>query len=286
VLLSDAREREEKGDWLLFNMETPRWTEYDYDPMGRISMVTNPDRTFMTKDYSMGRTTIIDANGHKKVEERDVYGRLVKVEEYTGDEAHANFALYATTTYQYDVLGNLLKVTDAKGNQTTIAYDPLSRKTAMSDPDMGNWTYTYDANGNLATQTDAKSQTITFTYDPLNRITKKDYPTGTDIQYYYDQSYGQSCIEYNLIGRLSKVTDASGEEKYCYDKLGRAYKTTKTVNGVDYTIETTYDELGRVDSIRYPDQTPPVYYSYDGGTLDQVAGFATYGREKDKGVRS
>ncbi|MFZ3138668.1 MAG: FG-GAP-like repeat-containing protein, partial [Thermodesulfovibrionales bacterium] len=257
------------------NLETPRWTHYEYDPVGRVTLITKPDLTSMTKSYMQGRTTILDADNHKSVQERDIYGRLVKVEEYKGIFPAAT--LYATTRYEYDTLGNLLKVTDAKNNQTTIAYDTLSRKKSMNDPDMGSWTYTYDANGNLATQTDAKNQTIVFQYDVLNRITKKDYPAGTDVQYYYDQSYGQSCVEYNLIGRLSRVTDVSGEEKYCYDKSGRATKTIKTVNSTDYPVDTEYDELGRVDSIRYPDQYV-VNYLYDaGGNIYQVPGFATYG---------
>ena len=50
--------------------------------------------------------------------------------------------------HQYDVLGNLTNVTDAANNQTTITYDTLSRKTSMTDPDMGYWVYQYDANGN------------------------------------------------------------------------------------------------------------------------------------------
>ena len=35
-----------------------------------------------------------------------------------------------------------------------MTYDGLSRKTAMSDPDIGAWNYGYDNNGNLTSQTD------------------------------------------------------------------------------------------------------------------------------------
>ncbi|MEK7837750.1 MAG: hypothetical protein AAB328_07185, partial [candidate division NC10 bacterium] len=214
-------------------------------------------------------TTLIDANGHQKVEEKNVYGRLIKVEEYTG--VLPSFTLYATTTYQYDVLGNLTKVTDTAGNQTTITYDTLSRKTSMTDPDMGYWIYTYDANGNLISQKDAKNQTILFTYDVLNRVTKKDYPAGTDVLYYYDETTST-----NYKGRLTRVTDASGTEKFYYDKLGRITKTIKTVNSVNYTTETTYDALSRTTSIKYPDNEI-VSYTYDtGGNLSQITSYATY----------
>jgi len=257
--------------------ETAVWTQYSYDPVGRVKDVRNSDNTVISKRYMQGRTTLIDANAHVKVQETDIHGRLIKVEEYSGTDP--GMTLYATTTYKYDILGNLTDVDDAAEpthNHTVIHYDTLSRKDWMIDPDMGEWHYEYDANGNLKKQTDAKLQMIYFQYDALNRITLKDYQTGTDVQYYYDQSYGQSCMQYNLTGRLSKVTDASGEEKYCYDKRGRTIKSIKTVNSTDYAIETEYDQLGRPYSIRYPDNYM-VYYLYDsGGNIQQVPGFATY----------
>ncbi|MEK6528127.1 MAG: RHS repeat-associated core domain-containing protein, partial [Nitrospirota bacterium] len=250
-------------------IETPRWTNFGYDPIGRVTVIMNPDRTYVTKSYMKGRTTLKDANKHQKIEEKDVYGRLIKVEEYTG--VAPSVTLYATTTYQYDVLGNLTKLTDAKNNQSTMTYDTLSRKTSMTDPDMGYWIYTYDDNGNLKTQKDAKNQTITFTYDALNRVTKKDYPTGTDTVYTYDETTST-----NSKGRLTKVVDASGTEKYYYDKLGRITKTIKTVSGVNGIIETAYDALSRTTNIKYPDNEI-VSYSYDtGGNLSQITGYAAY----------
>src|SRR4030042_1643547 len=248
-----------------------RWMHYEYDAIGRAKKITNPDNTYVETLYMQGRTTLIDANRRQKVEEKDVYGRLIKVEEYTG--AYPTASPYATTTYEYDVLGNLKKVTDAKGNQTIINYDSLSRKINMNDPDMGYWSYTYDLNGNLETQTDAKNQTITFHYDQLNRITWKDYLTGTDIVYTYDETWST-----NYKGRLTTVTDSSGSEKFYYDKMGRTKTTIKTVDGINYQIDTTYDELGRTASIIYPDNET-VYYDYDnGGNLTSVSNYATFSK--------
>ncbi len=245
--------------------ESPAWTYYAYDPMGRVTEVTNPDGTTLSKSYMQGRTTIVDASGHRRVEERDVYGRLVKVGEY------AAAGLYATTTYQYDVLGNLLFVKDAANNQTTMTYDTLSRKRTMHDPDMGNWSYSYDANGNLLSQTDAKLQTISFSYDALNRVQAKQYPSGTNVAYTYDEASST-----NARGKLTTVTDASGSEKSFYDALGNILKTIKTVDGTSYTTETSYDALGRPVAVKYPD-LETVSYSYDsGGNLSGVAGYATY----------
>ena len=78
------------------------------------------------------------------------------------EELNDSQAVYATTNYTYDVLGNLTGVVDNSSNTTTVAYDWLSRKTSMTDPDMGSWSYSYDSNSNITGQTDARSQTITF----------------------------------------------------------------------------------------------------------------------------
>ena len=110
-------------------------------------------------------------------------------------------APYATTTSVYDSLGNLVSLTDAKGNVSTMQYDTLSRKIAMHDPDMGNWTYAYDAAGNLTQQTDAKGQTILFQYDVLNRRVLKDYVGAGNVVYTYD---GATFFRQ---GRLQKVQD-------------------------------------------------------------------------------
>lgn len=248
--------------------ETPRWTTYEYDPIGRVKKVTNPDTTFATKDYLKGTITYIDANGHKKVEVKDIYGRLIEVEEYFG--VSPSFSLYAATTYEYDVLGNLTKVIDAQNNQTVITYDSLSRKVSMDDPDMGHWEYDYDANGNLEYQKDAKLQGIYFRYDALNRIRQKDYqtqkPLGSgDIVYTYDESFST-----NYKGRLTTQIDSSGATKFFYDKLGQTIKTIKNIDGTDHTTETTYDALGRIATITYPDTTV-IKYKYDsGGNIYQV----------------
>jgi len=101
-------------------LETPRWISYLYDPMGRVTRVTNPDNTYVTRSYLLGKTTSIDANFHKREEDRDAYGRLVEIREYTG--ASPNFTLYATTRYRYGLLGTLDNVTDAAGNVTRIGY--------------------------------------------------------------------------------------------------------------------------------------------------------------------
>ncbi|MBF0559297.1 MAG: FG-GAP repeat protein, partial [Nitrospirae bacterium] len=256
-------------------LETTRWTYYTYDPLGRVTLITNPDQTYRWKSYYQGWTWLVDENSHVKAEQKDAYGRLVTVVEYTG--GYPNQTAYATTTYQYDVLGNLVKTTDAGNNQTTISYDSLSRKTSMQDPDMGYWSYSYDANGNLKTQTDAKGRQIQFTYDSLNRITNKHYvnciASCNDVNYTYDEGFST-----NPIGRLTTVSynSSNDKEQYYYDTMGRVSKDVKTVDTATYTTQTEYDALGRIFSITYPDAETINYFYDSGGNLSSIPGYVNY----------
>ena len=260
------------------NTQQPSLITYTYDSMGRPTGVNNPDGTSVSSCYANGVTVVIDANTHYKRATKNVHGKLVKVEEYQGtltscpaDPTSIGITPYATTTYAYDVLGNLLTVTDNKVNITQMRYDSLGRKKYMSDPDMGVWQYGYDLNGNLLSQTDAKGQIITFTYDPLNRVTLKHYQTGTDVSYTYDVNPDGSATSYP-VGRRSTMTDASGSTKYFYDIMGRSSTVTKIVDGTPYTTVATYDNGGRLASLQYPD-SDVVNYGYDaGGNLLTVSG--------------
>ncbi|NKE71607.1 FG-GAP-like repeat-containing protein [Candidatus Manganitrophus noduliformans] len=236
---------------------TPIWKTFIYDPMGRMTQATNPDGSRVLQCYNEGVAVAIDASNHRKREVRDAFGRLVQVNEYQSTFTICTTDVgtpYATTTYQYDLLGSLVKVTDAKGNQTTMRYDTLGRKIAMSDPDMGRcgdlvtltpsasypwyatpcWNYRYDAIGNLLQQSDAKGQTLHFQYDAVNRLLQKDYTTlktlgSGDVVYRYDNT----TVGTYRMGRLWQVTDSSGIATFTYDKLGRQTQTDKTIISSD-----------------------------------------------------
>ena len=178
LLVSESAPR--KGTCLLGNFSERLWrnnrgfkSTRTYDTLRRPVLATLPDGETTEHRYAGWSRSFVDQNDHLKRWDKDGLGRMTKVSEYTGSES---FALYAETTYEYNVTNELTKVTDAANNLTTISYDDLGRKTSMTDPDMGAWSYSYDAVGNLVEQTDAKGQAIEFAYDKLNRLTRKWYP--------------------------------------------------------------------------------------------------------------
>jgi YD repeat-containing protein len=173
------------------------------------------------------------------------------VREYSGT---SSYALYATTTYAYDPLDQLICVTDAASNVTTISYDSLGRKTQSNDPDLGVWDYSYDANGNLLTQTDSQApsrQTLWFGYDALDRLTQKRQTnsTGTLLA-----SYGYDAGTNGKGHRTSTSVSGGASESWVYDARGRKTQATHTVPGLTGTrvFSWAYDSADRVTSITYP----------------------------------
>jgi|GEM_PF-1256444 len=231
-------------------------TSYVYDALNRVTTATKPDATTIIHNFDTPwQDTATNERGKQKKYYSDAFGRLVKVEELNDSQA-----VYATTSYTYDVLSNLKTVTDAMSNPTTINYDWLSRKTSMTDPDMGTWSYTYDASSNLITQTDAKGQVLKFEYDTLNRLTKKCNTNCSETilaTYTYDDINGGNYGKGHRTGASYKEGTQYGSDTYKYDNRGRMIKEVRSIIGdTSYTTEFTYDSADRLVSVKYP--TTPV----------------------------
>jgi len=245
-----------------------------YDDMGRMIKTQNPDGTYVTVIYDDWKTTTIDENGHQQVAYVDAYGRLIKKEEYSGADGRnsfypsAPFTLYATTLYTYDSEGNLKSVQDAQGNITTINYDNLDRKVSMNDADMGVWQYDYDSNGNLISQLDQKNQQLDFVYDQVNRLTQKTLPALPAVNYTYDDT----LVNFSK-GRLTKAQyNTNADTQFKYDAIGRETESTKKIDGANYQVARSYDDLNRLVLLTYP-VGGNVTYTYNAtGQIETVSG--------------
>ncbi|MBI2854647.1 MAG: hypothetical protein HYX87_06995 [Chloroflexi bacterium] len=240
-----------------------KYAAYTYDGMGRVLNQTGSDGTTVSHGYTDWQETVTNQKGYKKSYTSDGFGRLSKVEEY--DDA-VPAIVYATTQYSYDLLGNLVGVTDNAGNVTSLTYDALSRKTSMTDPDMGTWSYQYDANGNLTSQTNAKGQTITFGYDALNRLKAKLLLGEPLATYYYDDTTGGNYGKGRRTGMFSGqvATDSRG---YIYDARGRLVQERLDFYASPvgtFATSYAYDGMDRVTSVTYP-TGEVVTQTFDGG---------------------
>jgi RHS repeat-associated protein len=251
------------GPW-----NTPKWITYSYDGAGRLRKMYNPDGSYSEISYHTdenGYTYEVryDELRNETVIWRDAYGNVSQVREKNGDE-------YYYTTYEMDVRGKLIRIVDSAKAVSTNTWDSLGRKIQSCNPDMGCWSYTYDDAGLLLSQTNAKNETIHFIYDALGRMTSKTLPDDVgEINYFYDEvGFGASK------GRLTTVKYPSGEEKHIWDKRGFEIETQRCVDDVCKTIERSYDSLGRLSSITYPDNEIVDYQYNENGRLAKVGDFA------------
>ncbi|WP_162140733.1 FG-GAP-like repeat-containing protein [Arenimonas oryziterrae] len=263
--------------------ETPKWTTYTYDSMRRVTAVTFADGSQQRFLFGDWFTTTCDELGKPRTRYRDAAGRVVRVREFLGKTcvlapAGTLGVDMFDTTISYDLLGQQVAYTDAKGNLSQSVFDSLGRRTSKTDPDMGAWSYTYDAAGRMTTQTDAKGQVIEFYYDAIGRVLSTQSAGAILTEFTYDCA--GLCT--NTIGRVWFARRGDVYNWYGYDAMGRVTGETLQV-GEDishtqgrsagavmlkgpavrrYNFLTSYDGAGRVRTQTYPNNEV-LTYGYD-----------------------
>ena len=254
--------------------ESAVWTTQAFDALGRVISITTPDNAAVTTSYSGNSVTVTDQAGKARRSVTDAAGRLIEVYE---DPNGVNYQ----TTYLYDVLDNLVKVTQGS-QQRSFMYDSLKRlirarnpeqatrpSLNLSDPLTGNsaWSmaYQYDANSNLTQKTDARGVVSTYVYDAINRSTSIDYSDSTpDVFRQYD-------LAVKGLGRITQTWQSGSTTSATYidsyDALGRplVQRQRYETGGVwssSYQTRRTYNLAGSVTSQVYPSEHT-ITYTYD-----------------------
>lgn len=209
-----------------------QWSEFTYDGNNNIASSTDANYNLTTNFY--------DAHG-RVYQTRDAQSRL--------------------TLFTYDAKDHLTTVQDTRSLTTTYTYNGLGDLTQLASPDTGTTSYTRDSAGNVASQTDARSVATTYTYDALNRVTAATVTDGT-VGYEYDNlSTGGAYAR----GRLTKITDPSGNMTWAYDVQGRVTSKVQSVmaSPANRTFTVGYGYSGgRPGSMTYPSGRV-VSYGYD-----------------------
>ena len=254
---------------------------YTYDGNG--NMLTKTDADGYVTEYSYNSLDLvshINYNDAKEVSyQYNKVGELVKMDDWLG-----------TTTFEVDLLGQLKKVTDHKGNVVEYAYDAVGNQTSVTYPDETTVTKTYDNTYNLTKVTDAENQNYLYQYDDAGRVTKLTYPNGWVEDYTYDaegnllktvdtdpfhNNRKSTKYEYrydaegNLVSEYKRDTTAANKAlttTYTYDALNRLTASHEEGVGVNTTRTYQYDGLGNM--IR-EEQDGCVEYRYNGYSLDE-----------------
>ena len=171
-------------------------TVFDRDALNRLDGVTDPNglNTFTTFDGFSNRTQLQSPD--------------------TG-----------TSTDTYDVAGNRLTHTDAKGIIGTSTFDALNRRSTTKYADT--------------------TLNVTYTYDEANTLT--------------------GCSASMPVGRLTRVVESSVTTVFCYDSRGNVLQKQQITTTHTDTTKYTYTLGNRPSSITAPDLTAINYvYNADG----------------------
>lgn len=255
-------------------------TTNQYDALGRVTQVTKQDNSTTSVQYDLAAgntdcTLSTDEAGKQRKLCSDGLGSLTQVRE---DPAGLNYE----TDYQYDTLGNLLRV-DQKGGTSDsskwrtrlFTYDSLSRLLTASNPESGQIGYTYDANGNLLTKTDANGIVVTLSYDALDRLTEKSYSNGHASEIFsYDETSSWGSTLTNTVGRLTTMYHGNTGEVLSYDSMGRLMEQWScgphNCGSGSYQVQAQYDLTGNLTLLTYP-STRVVSFNYNAADrLNQV----------------
>ncbi|MEU7004895.1 RHS repeat-associated core domain-containing protein [Nonomuraea sp. NPDC046570] len=201
------------------------------------------------------------------------------------------------THAEYDPAGQLIKVTNPRGQSTVATYDALGRKVRVTDPAAagaaaGTWSFGYDLLGEALWTVDPTGARSESTYDDLGRqitlstierkptqgiyVTKLAYDDADRLTRTTRPTGDSSTREYDATGALIKHIDGLGNATtFGYDLAGRP---TTTTNALGLISQAVYDLAGRKTETRELDatgtllRTKKVDYDLAGNPITSTSG--------------
>ncbi len=287
----DEQGRTVRSSQPYFAGDARHFTDIEYDVLGRQKKTLLP---YNKEDGARAETSydfsVIGTQIERRV--KDVKGRFTTTRvNAIGQVEQVIDADNQAMSYQYDSQGNLIKTTDALGNEITLEYDILGRREKLIDPDLGESNYVYNGFSELISQTDAKNQTISMEYDELGRLVQRTVPGDVSLgggisTWEYDEALKADGSKW--FGAISKVKglrntlgDAANYIRtFEYDAIGRTKSEETKINSLTFNESYEYDPSnGRMIERYYPSSGQDangndiefgVKYEYTNGYLSSI----------------
>jgi RHS repeat-associated protein len=264
---------------------------FQRDGQGRITRITDPAGRSLQYSYNANGdlATVVDRGGetarmrynrsHGLVDftdprgvllARNVYdddGRLIEQYDAAGNRIAITSDTAAqrqtvrdrrgfTTTFEYDVSGNVTRSIDPLGGVTAYGYDARGNETSVSDPLGRVTTRSFSAEDRLLSEADPLGNVTSYVYsasgqpsvitDPLGRRTEIAYAASGNPTQIRDTAGAATQLAYDAAGNLTQVTDTAGAiTRYVYDGAGRRLSEQDAAGGI---TRFTYDANGKETS--------------------------------------
>ena len=221
-----------------------------YDANGRPLTLTDPNGVQTTLTYNTrGWLTSRQTSTETTTYQYDGVGQLKKITLPAG----------AFLSYTYDGAHRLTQINDQLGNKIVYALDAMGNRTQENVYDPTNLLaqarrHVYDSLSRLAQDIGAQNQTTTYSYDnndnltqitdPLNHITVNAYDALNRLVQVTDPGNGVAKYSYNALDQLTQVTDPrSLATVYTPNALGDNSKISSPDSGDTLS---TFDNAGNV----------------------------------------
>ncbi|MHC5595393.1 MAG: putative Ig domain-containing protein [Nostoc sp.] len=188
--------------------------------------------------------------------------------------------------FTYDATFNQLTgFTDPKGNGVSYSYDAKSNLTKITYADGSTQQFSVDAAGNITSAVNRRGNTIQYTYDKDGQLTKKQYADNSSVAYSYDtkgnltsvtDATGTITMQYDAANQLTNISYPTGRSlQYTYNVDGQR---TKLVSQDGYTVNYSYDAVGRLKTLTDATGQSIISYDYDsaGRLTKETNGNGTY----------
>ncbi len=263
-------------------------TELLLDGAGRTLRETRSDGAFTQTEYEplLSRTYDFEdtnAGGRHANTPVEVYTdgleRVVRYVRYLDD---ANATEGNATELEYDSLGRLAAIIDAKGNRKEQEYDLLGRAVAVHDFNAATTRYEYDAAGNLTTRTDARGLSTNREYDALNRVLRMVGDGGEEVSSSYDFPI-EGCDENACQWAAGMMTESTfrladgstGSRQAGFNARGFQTYDALHVLGQKLVTSYSYDNVNRLVEMKLPDGQKDVREYGPGGRVIAISGVAS-----------
>lgn len=274
-------------------------TSYDFHNKPIQIVENNSDESitlYNTYDVLGRKTASTDRFGNTTYYEYDAFHRLTRViHPEVLDENGQAFC--PTFSYAYDIFGNVLATTDAKGFITKKSYNLRGDPTRIFYPDGSSELFKYDPEGSLHRSLTRDKIITVYEYDYLGRpiyeessiagetgvsafLKSKSYQyNGFRCTYEKDDDHIKR-YSFNPSGKLIAITEYGGGQnekspdarltEYIYDSFGRVQqsKVWFDTGSQDYALECySYDLAGNVIEKRVEDAANTIllqkFYTYN-----------------------
>lgn len=207
-----------------------QWDVTEYDEYGRIKRVNSFTGKVSNFSYNGLSTTVND--GTKSVTtSKNALGKVSSIQDPGG-----------TINYSYFANGNL-RTADYSGIILSIEQDGWGRQTKLIDPSAGIYQYEYDDFGQLTKEITPKGSTEN-TYDVSGKLTaKKVIGDDTNLQYAYTYDVNTKLLS-NMT--LANSDGNNANYTYTYDGYKRLSSSVEDNLHARFTKNYTYDSYGRI----------------------------------------